>query len=404
VVFVFLALSVAFEGSYAISGALIVSTYLLLFFADIRARIALTKAEKGLIIVLLCYLASAVLEVLVYDVPLRKLDPQSKILLFIPLIYVLSAINVYPLVVMSGIAIGCLGLFCLALFEKYYLGYDRVGSYINPIQLGNIAMIFGILSMLCAPIYYMSYKKWPIPVLLLLAGVLSFVASFSTLTRGGLIFLPLLLIVIALYYRHELKRHAVKLIVLSCIVIPVCGLSVANTESFSRFQLAAENVENYFSQGDAKTSTGIRLELWKVAAIITKNNPLFGVGYSGHLAEKRRLIENGDINEAVLKYKHSHNAYFDISARRGLVGLIILLVLLFYPIYVGHQKYKQGGEQTKGIAISLVVFGLFFVLANLTQVLFSHNSGMIIYTGLLIIIIAYISAVEQRCESTSDNS
>ncbi|MFT5708677.1 MAG: hypothetical protein ACI9ES_002981, partial [Oceanospirillaceae bacterium] len=67
-VFLFLALSVAFKGSYAISGAVLASSYIFLFSAQIREKIALTNIEKGLIVVLIMYLVSNVLEIVVYDI------------------------------------------------------------------------------------------------------------------------------------------------------------------------------------------------------------------------------------------------------------------------------------------------------------------------------------------------
>ena len=395
-VFLFLALSVSFKGSYAISGAFIVSTYLLLFFANIRAKISLSKAEKWLIVVLLCYLASAILEVLIHDVPISKIDPQSKVLVFIPFIFILNSIRVTPLVVFLGIAVGCMGLFGLAIFEKYYLGYPRVGTFINAIQLGNIASVFGMMSLLLAPVYFMHKRKWAITLLLLLAGVLGLCASVFTLTRGGLLFLPALFAITAFYYRNELKVYKVKALILSLIVLPSVAVAITNTSMINRFETAIHETQSYFSEGKSSSSAGIRLELWKAASIITLNNPFFGVGFTAHMQEKKKLVEKGEIDNFVLTFKHAHNAYFDISARRGVLGLVFLLTLLVYPVYAGHRYYKKGDKSTKGFSISLVIFGLFFICANLTQVLFAHNSGMIFYTGLLIILIACINSIEKR--------
>jgi len=397
-VFLFLALSVSFKGSYAISGAFIVSTYLLLFFADIRAQFSLSKAEKWLIAVLLCYLASAILEVLIHDVPISKIDPQSKILVFIPFIFILNSIRVTPLVVFLGIAAGCMGLFGLAIFEKYYLGYQRVGTFINAIQLGNIASVFGMMSLLLAPVYFMHKGKWAITLLLLLAGVLGLCASVFTLTRGGLIFLPVLFAITVYYYRNELRAYKVKVLILSFIVLPAVAVAITNTSLINRFETAFNNTQSYFTEGESSSSAGVRLELWKAASIITLNNPLLGVGITANMQEKKKLVEAGQVDKSILIFKHAHNAYFDISARRGALGLIFLLALLAYPVYAGHRYYKKGEKSTKGFSISLVIFGLFFICANLTQVLFSHNSGMIFYTGMLIILISCIDSIEKRPE------
>jgi len=397
-VFLFLALSVSFKGSYAISGAFIVSTYLLLFFADIRAKISLSKAEKWLIVVLLCYLASAVLEILIHDVPISKIDPQSKILVFIPFIFILNSIRVTPLVVFLGIAAGCMGLFGLAVFEKYYLGYQRVGTFINAIQLGNIASVFGMMSILLAPVYFKHKGKWAITSLLLLAGVLGLCASVFTQTRGGLLFLPVLFVISVYYYRNELKAYKAKTLIASLIVLPIVAVAIANTSLINRLEMAIIKTQSYFTEGEASSSAGVRLELWKAASIITMNNPLLGVGITANMQEKKKLVDMGKVDQSILIFKHAHNAYFDISARRGILGLAFLLALLIFPVYAGHRYYKKGEKSTKGLAISIVMFGLFFICANLTQVLFSHNSGMIFYTGMLIILIACINSIEKRPE------
>ena len=394
-VFLFFGLSVAFEGSYAISGAVIVSTYLLLFIAEIRSKISLSGVEKGLISVLLVYLVSVVLEVIFHEVPISKMDPQGKVLLFLPFILVLNAVRIHYLAVIFGIAAGALGLFLLAMFEIYYLGVSRVGTNINAIQLGNIALSFGLLAIFLAPVYYVNNKNICITVLLVMTGFLGVVASALTLTRGGFVFLPLILIIAVWYYRREIKENLYKVMIILLIVVPLVTIVTFNTVNVSRFTKGLDNTVNYFQDGNANTSSGIRLELWKTAAIITMQSPVFGVGFSKYMEEKKKLVAKGEIYKSVLRYSHSHNAYFYAAVRRGGAGLLVFLALLFYPVYVGHKEYRKGDNKTKGIAISLVIFALLFIFANMTQVLFAHNSGMIIYLGSLIIIIALLASAQK---------
>ncbi len=390
-VFLFLALSVAFQGSYAISGAVIISSYGFLFNAQIRRQIQLSKVEKALVFLLLLYLLSVILEVIIYDVALRRLDPQSKILLFIPLIFLLNGVKIHRLVTVFGFGAGALGLFVLSIYEKYYLGVGRVGTNINAIQLGNIALIIGLSAILLSPIAFRMQRRGLLfGSVLILLGISGIIASIFTLTRGGLVFLPLLILIVMAYNYQYLRRHFGKTLLLISVLILVVGYALPQTGAFSRFKAAAVNVESYFVDGNASTSTGIRFELWKVAALITLENPVFGVGVTQYLAEKERMINRGEIDKSVLTYGHSHNAFFYAAVRRGGVGLLILLALMFYPIWLGHKEMTGTQRGSKPQSLCLLIFGLFFICANLTQVLFAHNSGMIMYTGMLIILVSLV--------------
>ncbi|MEH6442453.1 MAG: O-antigen ligase family protein [Oceanospirillaceae bacterium] len=409
-VFLFLVLSVAFQGSYAISGAVLVSSYVFLFSAQVREKIALTNIEKGLIAVLIMYLVSNILEVVFYDVAISKIDPQSKILAFIPLIFVLNAVKINVLTTILGLGVGALGLFILAIYEKYYLGLGRVGLNINAIQLGNIALAFGLLTIVLSPIIYavklhsesILKKRCKLAALIcVILGFLSIIASILTLTRGGLVFVPILLVVVSFYYLAQIKHYFKQLLILTVLAGAVIALVIPSTSIVSRVEVAIKNVESYFVEGNATTSSGIRLELWKAAAIITMDNPVLGIGEKQYMKEKKKLIEQGQIDPIVLNFGHSHNAYFYAAVRRGGVGLLILLALLFYPVLVAHQEIKHHiksshPQAVKAPAVALLVFGLFFIFANLTQTLFAHNSGMIMYTGILIILTSLMLAVREK--------
>ncbi|MFT5709105.1 MAG: O-antigen ligase, partial [Oceanospirillaceae bacterium] len=217
----------------------------------------------------------------------------------------------------------------------------------------------------------------------------------------GLIFVPVLLVVVSFYYLAQIIHYFRQLLIFTVLVGAVLILVIPNTNIVSRVEAAIKNVESYLVEGNVITSSGIRLELWKVAAIIIMDNPVLGVGDKQYMKEKKKLIEQGEINPVVLSYGHSHNAYIYAAVRRGGIGLFILLALLFYPVLVAHQEIKhhiksRHSQAVKAPAVALLVFGLFFIFANLTQTLFAHNSGMIMYTGILIILISLMLAVREK--------
>lgn len=388
--FMFLMLSVSFSGSYAISGTLIILSYLFFFSKEVRQQISLSKTEKWLIIVFLGYLLSVLCEILYYSIPVSVMDSEGKILLFIPLILLLNAVKINPKVIVFGLGFGALGVFTLAFYEHFILGVVRVGSFINAIQLGNIALTFGLLSLLMSG-YKLKNCKYPktIRILLLLSGIGGVIAALLTLTRGGLVFLPVILIISSFYFITEVKQFKKQLLI--GLVITCGTLFLLSDGVFTkRIQTSLNNIESYFVDGKATTSTGIRLELWKAAILIAKENQVLGVGNIQYLKDKDTLINQGDLQSSIRKYDSSHNAYFYAYVRRGFVGLFFLTALLVYPVYIAHRelrKTKNNKDRSRIPAISLLVFGLFFIFANLTQALFHHNSGMIMYNGLLILLI-----------------
>jgi O-antigen ligase len=402
-VFLFLALSVSFKGSYALSGSILLSSYLFLFSTTIRQRIALTSTEKVLLAMLLLYLISVILEVVLYGEKIRVIDPESKILLFIPLIFMLNAVRVPSLVVVFGFGAGALGIFLLAIYEKYYLGVDRVGTFINAIQLGNLALCLAMMAILLSPIGFNNKKNGMLlGCSLIFLGLLGVIAAVFTLTRGGLLFLPLLLVIVAIYYFQVLKRQKRKVLIGLSLFALVLVIAVPQTSAVARFKEAIDNVKSYYEQGNASTSTGIRLELWKTASLIALDHPVFGVGHSQYLVEKENLIKQGVISRDILTYDHSHNAYLDALVRRGSLGLLVLLALLLFPVYIGHRLAKSSDQASKVTGVGLLVFGLFFMLANITQVFFAHNSGIVMYSGLLIILVS-LCLSEQVTETVDDS-
>ncbi|MCJ8338338.1 MAG: O-antigen ligase family protein [Pseudomonadales bacterium] len=397
-VFLFLALSVSFDGSYGITGPIIISSYLFLCSGEVRRQIALSAAEKGLIAVLLVFLLSVLLEVICYGVPIRMIDPESKILLFIPLIFLLNAVRISSSVIVLGIGVGALGLFILACYDRYYLGVARVGISISAIQLGYVAFAYAILSLLLAPYCYSinRAKGRLLAILLIVCGALALITVLYTQTRGALIFVPLLLAISGCYYRKQLRKHVKQAVFVACLLSLTGAALIPESSIMSRLSSGVADTEQYFSQGVATGSVGVRLELWKAAVLVTINNPVFGAGVTAYVAEKEALVEAGKLAPSVRRYTHSHNAYVYASARRGMVGLMILLALMFYPVYIGHKQFRQNAQSSRAPAVALIIFGWFFIFANITQVFFAHNSGTIMYTGLLIILVSLMLNSEKE--------
>jgi hypothetical protein len=79
-----------------------------------------------------------------------------------------------------------------------------------------------------------------------------------------------------------------------------------------------------------------RLELWKAAVYIIKDNFWMGIGTGDMVAAyDKQLCEMK--SELAGKHLRSHNQYLSIFSAFGLVGFLIFIFALIYPAYINHS-------------------------------------------------------------------
>ncbi|WP_315982190.1 O-antigen ligase family protein [Aliamphritea spongicola] len=172
-----------------------------------------------------------------------------------------------------------------------------------------------------------------------------------------------------------------------------------NISKTGRLAQAVAEISNYNSQ--AATSTSIRFNLWQVAGEVAATSPITGVGKNRLVEYKTQQVDQGRFPEKLKRFDSSHNAYMNTVARRGLIGLAILCTFLWVPVYIAVSAIRRGSSEEQPYAYALLCFGLVFAIANLTQDMIFLNNGIIMYTGLLIILSQMLFQVQSR-PSASD--
>ncbi len=130
-------------------------------------------------------------------------------------------------------------------------------------------------------------------------------------------------------------------------------------------------------------------------------SPITGVGKNRLVEYKTQQVDQGRFPEKLKRFDSSHNAYMNTVARRGLIGLAILCTFLWVPVYIAVSAIRRGSSEEQPYAYALLCFGLVFAIANLTQDMIFLNNGIIMYTGLLIILSQMLFQVQSR-PSASD--
>lgn len=355
-----------------------------------KVRFNLSSTDKLLIYSYLFYFFIFVLSLIFNDGKIRELDYPSRVLLFIPVLLLLFKYPIKTCVLSYSIPLGGIIVVCMALYDKFILNLNpEQNPRIMHIQGGDISMSLGIFSLIIA-LYAHQKKDVKLTTLSVIGGLCGIVGSLLSTARGGWVALPVLLIVILYIYRHSLSKRFL-LTFFGIIVVASIGISqMPNNRIMERINVAQKDIQLYLDNHDGNTSLGARFEMWKSALEMAKEKPLFGWGIQG-ATEKRKLdtkekIVTGDIGQ----FTHAHNQYLDDLSKRGVVGLLALLAVLFIPLRAFMKKLNTTNDEVKLIATLGVAHILSVMIYGLSQGFLVHNSGTIFYFFLTIVFYAAI--------------
>ena len=358
-----------------------------------KVRFNLSSTDKLLIYSYLFYFFIFVLSLIFNDGKIRELDYPSRVLLFIPVLLLLFKYPIKTCVLSYSIPLGGIIVVCMALYDKFILNLNpEQNPRIMHIQGGDISMSLGIFSLIIA-LYAHQKKDVKLTTLSVIGGLCGIVGSLLSTARGGWVALPVLLIVILYIYRHSLSKRFL-LTFFGIIVVASIGISqMPNNRIMERINVAQKDIQLYLDNHDGNTSLGARFEMWKSALEMAKEKPLFGWGIQG-ATEKRKLdtkekIVTGDIGQ----FTHAHNQYLDDLSKRGVVGLLALLAVLFIPLRAFMKKLNTTNDEVKLIATLGVAHILSVMIYGLSQGFLVHNSGTIFYFFLTIV---FYTAIRTR--------
>lgn len=232
-------------------------------------------------------------------------------------------------------------------------------GFTNQIPLGDTALLLGFLAILTIG---WEYKKTP---LLYLARIFALSCGIYVLyitgTRGGWLAIPIFLSLTLWSFRIHTQRK----LILSFLVGVIAMAAIASSTPMiqTRFADAISNLE-MMRIGDADTSIGLRLELWKASSIIFLEHPVLGVGRGrlqpalSKLAAEKRVIPQA-VNQ------HSHSDFFSIAAEMGIIGITCLGLLYFGMTYYFWRERQSDDPLIRtaaysGLAVSTstIIYGL----------------------------------------------
>jgi len=273
-----------------------------------------------------------------------------------------------------GLFAGTVGAACIAVYQRFGLGWERAQGFQLSIIFGDVAMAMGLMSL--ASIQLFSGTR--LAVLPYASFVAGLCASLLSGTRGGWIALVLSLIPLCVHGKRVGKRKALVAAVAGVSLI-VAACCIPQLKVRDRIVQISTDIHQY-QLGNADTSVGARFEMWKGAWMLFFEHPLMGVGRANFNQGLNELIAEKEIKPAVRDFRHAHNEMFNMLATEGVVGALTLLFLYAAPFMFFLHRLRRN-DACRSYALAGLLLVMSYIDFGLTQVMFVHHVGAAFYAA-----------------------
>ncbi len=349
---------------------------ILLFVSSLLNGSFKFKEKKGILALALLYVTYVV--GLIYSSNLKyglfDLEVKLSLLLF-PLVFFISKIEMKKAAdnILNSFIDGCFVASVLSLVSaavQYYLYSDINSFFYGELALyGHSSYMAIFLCFSSALIYIRNIKqnnaiKFPLKDLFLL-GLFS-IMIFFLISKTGIISILLIHFIFIGYLIIKNKLYLKGTVALVLIFTLLFAGYKAFPEVNNRFNELFNTVLS--EKVDKNSTSAIRKEIWQTSVNVLVQHP-FGVG-TGDV--KDVLVENyvkSGLDYAAEKELNAHNQFLQIALATGILGLLVLMIMIFYPLYYA-IKNKH--------IIYMVFLGL-IIINFLTEAMLETLAGVVFF-------------------------
>ena len=354
-----------------------------------RDKLELSKWEKYFVFSFIFYFFVVAVNLWWFDGKLHDLDTPSRLVLVLPIYFFIRKTDIKVDWFIWGVVLGSIlaGLIKFGIIDVHYL------SKIVTVQTGSFTLLSSIFAL--SSLMFVGKGSSTIKnTLLFVAFASGIVASFMSGGRGvwiaAILSLIFIFIINPMRWSIRLRLSAV----LSMIILFYSAYLIPQTGVKNRIDLALKNTTSWVQNGQANTSSGARLEMWKASFEVIKENPIIGVGEDNYAKHQKRLIEQGKIDKFAGNFRHPHGEYITSLVEQGLIGLLAFLLVLFTPIMFFFNIIKRNlfNYQERVLTASGMLVGLHYLFYSFTSGVFDHQSTTLFYVVFMVIIFGLIES------------
>lgn len=363
IAFSFCGLFLVPSGQSILSNLLVASTILGLLNYFIGRKKAIFFTDRRLILVFVFYAVVILINRVIhgdqYGV-MRDLFYVSVFSLLMPRKKILLSMGCV------SISVGGIGLGLLSLWQ-YENGIVRVEGFTNSILFSQAALTLAILNW-C--LFIRARKTCWIKMGFLIGLTTSLLALYLSQSRGVWLALGAVIGILIIY--KSLYKPLKYTFVALLLVALAGGIYQTNTIVQGRMAEAVSDMKG-IEGGTYYSSWGLRVVAWESAWLGFLDSPLIGVGTDGFTVVKEQQIAQGLVSPLVMDpaLAHAHSQYMQNLIIRGAVGILALVIFLFYPIKLITERAGWGSPYT--------MIPLSFAVSGLSDVPFEHQNTLYLY-------------------------
>ena len=252
------------------------------------------------------------------------------------------------------IVIGSVFVFISAVYFSVILGEGRRGWGINVIPFTTFSAVLAAFSIVL--IFFETDRVTRLVYLLCFSlALLSILIGQSRGVFLALLISGLISFLIVFDWKKFSKKYALAAVFLAfslgAVVYPKVESRIIQTQNeFEKIK------DGYYS-----SSIGLRIKMWSAAIELSKVSPAFGLG-KGYMDEFLKMYADTDdpTMKPLVNFKpsHYHMQFLTTLVKRGWVGLVLLLLPMFYICYYFARYKTLGGLLSFSMLMVYVVAGL----------------------------------------------
>ena len=328
---------------------------------------------------------------------LSVLDKPLRMLLGVSALAVVLAVRAPRRALWWGASAGAVAALPFVAWQRFVLHIERPGVWINPITLGDLAMVLALLALAGA----IDMRERPRDALLASAGALAgLAASVLSGSRGGWAALVLAVLALRRYLVRVDGRRVRALLAAGVAVLAAAWFTPALGVQ-AHFIQGVQEARAWYEGSTELSSVGIRLELWKGAVMLIREHPVFGMDFDACRARLAEYGREGRFDARVLELPHLHNDALQVLATGGALGFVIWAATLVAPLRFFLRRLGQDRAHavcTPQFAVALggalVVLG--YVGFGLTEVIFWSMKGSVFYALMVFLLMGFCLNAEEK--------
>ncbi len=337
----------------------------------------LSRADKNLLVIFAVY--GVVLSAInfYHHNSIKEYKQGIEFLLAIPIFllfykYPIKPIYFFVLLIIATLIGAILGYYN----HTHYSWADRATvKGVNTILYASVIQILAFACLLGLPLAQEinnKYFKYIYILLSLLAFFAGVCLSILSYTRGVWLALPFQAICIGIFYFKQYKKIVISFFIIISISM-VAVYYIPQTGVKKRINQTFNSLEQY-KKGNSRTSSGLRLEMYKFALNLAKENPILGTSAKEIKSRQEKIPE---VNYGSLV--HFHNHYLQNLAYFGIVGLALLIFIYLFSFIVFWKRFKTDDMSSRSLGWLGIMLLVSYSIYSMTDVVFHRSIGLLFY-------------------------